>query len=317
VKIAVDAYDGTMKFYVIDDEDPLIQAWRNAFPDLFTSEEVPAELAAHFRYPEDLFKIQSEVFLTYHIEDPNDYYSKEDVWAIPAEAAGTDEFGQTVNAEAFPPTYLVTQLPQEPEAEFLLARPFTPRTKNNMIAFMVARSDPEHYGEIVILQFPRSKLVVGPLQVHNLINQDVEVSQTLTLLGQEGSEVTFGSLITLPIDDSILYVQPLFVTGESIGIPELKRVLLVYGEQVVMGESFEDALGQLFGAAPEVEEPPKGGGPKPPDTSGPQVGQDVQQVLDEASRLYDQAQAALADGDFEEYGRLIKELGQLLEQAKR
>jgi uncharacterized membrane protein (UPF0182 family) len=185
-----------------------------------------------------------------------------------------------------------------------------------MIAFMVARSDPGHYGEVVILQFPRSKLVVGPLQVHNLINQDVDVSQTLTLLGQEGSEVSFGSLVTLPIDDSILYVQPLFVTGESIGIPELKRVLLVYGEQVVMGDSFEDALADLFGTAvPDTEEPPKGGEPKPGGEEPP-AGGDLRSVLDQASRLYEDAQKALADGDFAEYGRLIEELGRLLEQAK-
>lgn len=319
VKIAVDAYDGTMKFYVIDEGDPLIRAWRSAFPDLFTDEEVPDDLAAHFRYPEDLFKIQSEVFLTYHIEDPSDFYSREDVWSIPTtgEVTSTDAFGQPLTTESYPPTYLLIQLPQEPEAEFLLARPFTPRTKNNMIALMVGRSDPGHYGDMLILQFPRQKLIVGPIQVHNLINQDVEVSQTLTLLGQEGSEVTFGSLITLPIDDSILYVQPLFVTGESIGIPELKRVILVYGEQVIMGESFEDALADLFGAELSDDEGPPPEDEPEPRGDEPEVGQDLQQILDEAARLYEQAQGALADGDFEEYGRLIDELGRLLGQGKR
>ena len=322
VKVTVDAYDGTMKFFVIDEEDPLIRAWRGAFPDLFTSEEPSADLEAHFRYPEDLFKVQSEVYLTYHIEDPDDFYSKEDVWDLPEGdvVAETTAFGQATTIGSIAPTYLLTQLPGEEEEEFLLARPFTPRNKPNMISYMVGRSDPPNYGDLVTLQFPRQKLVKGPTQVRNLINQDVEISQTLTLLGQEGSEVSFGSLITLPIEESLLYVQPLFVTAENVGIPELKRVVLVFGEEVVMADNFEDGLSELFGTqVPEAEpEPrPRGDGedrePPPADAGDSQL----QEIIGQAADLYERAQQALAAGDFEEYGRLIEELGRLLEQAER
>jgi uncharacterized membrane protein (UPF0182 family) len=321
VKIVVDAYDGTMKFYVIDEDDALIQAWRKAFPVLFAKEEPSPDLQAHFRYPEDLFKLQSEVFTTYHINDPNDFYSKEDVWAIPTELSEIQvdpTVGQTITGEpsVTDPTYLLIQLPQEPEEEFLLARPFTPRARNNMISFMVGRSDPGKYGELVILQFPRQKLVEGPNQIDNLINQDVEVSRTLTLLGQEGSDVAFGSLVILPIEESILYVRPLFVTAETLGIPELKRVLLVFGEQVVMADNFEEGLAELFGAGVPAEdgaEPPKrpGAGERPAPTG------ELGDLIREAAALYQRAQEALADGDFEEYGRLIEELGRVLQQANR
>jgi uncharacterized protein len=321
VKIVVDAYDGTMKFYVIDEDDALIQAWRKAFPVLFADEEPSPNLQAHFRYPEDLFKLQSEVFTTYHINDPNDFYSKEDVWAIPTELSEIEvdtTVGQPIGGEtsATDPTYLLIQLPQEPEAEFLLARPFTPRARNNMISFMVGRSDPGKYGELVILQFPRQKLVEGPSQIDNLINQDVEVSRTLTLLGQEGSEVSFGSLVILPIEESILYVRPLFVTADTLGIPELKRVLLVFGEEVVMADNFEEGLAELFGAqVPEDARPPQperpGRGEEPAPTG------ELGQLIREAAALYERAQEALADGDFEEYGRLIEELGRLLAEAER
>ncbi|HWL64629.1 MAG TPA: UPF0182 family protein [Actinomycetota bacterium] len=325
VKITVDAYDGTMKFYVIDDEDPLVAAWRNAFPELFTDEEPSMELREHFRYPEDLFKIQSEVYTTYHIEDPNDYYSREDVWAIPfadQPVQETTALSSSVQSGLVPPTYLLIELPQEEGEEFVLARPFTPRTKANMISFMVARADPDHYGELVSLQFPRQKLIPGPAQVHNLINQDVEFSQTRTLLGREGSAVQFGSLITLPIEESILYVQPVFVISEGIGIPELKRVLLVFGEEVAVGETFEEALADLFGDDVDVPEEPdlvEGDGdeePEPDEGDEPRPGDsELQQILTQAARLYEQAQEALAAGDFEEYGRLIEQLGELLEQA--
>ena len=327
VKITVDARDGTMNFYVIDEEDPLIRVWRDVFPALFTDEEPSADLQAHFRYPEDLFKIQSQVYLTYHMDDPADFYSKEDEWAIPQSGTTTTTTTTsggtpttTTNSDV-DPTYLLISLPDETEEEFLLARPFTPRARSNMISLMLARSDPEHYGELRILQFPRQVTVLGPVQVNNLINQDVEVSQTLTLLQQEGSDVEFGSLVTLPIQDSILYVQPLFITAEDAGIPELKRVVLVFGEQVVMEESFEEALATLFDLdAPEPAEPDEPGEPDPPAPARPRPGQGddpgLARVLERAAALYDRAQDALAEGDFESYGRLIERLGRLLESAR-
>ncbi|MGH2694179.1 MAG: UPF0182 family protein, partial [Actinomycetota bacterium] len=264
VKIAVDAYNGTMDFYVIDESDPIIRAWRNAFPDLFTDEQPSEELRAHFRYPEDLFKVQSEVFLTYHITDAADFFSKEDEWGVP----DNPQIGNSSLpglSEKVPPTYLLFNLPGEPEAEFLLTRPFTPRNRNNMIALLVARNDPDHYGEVLTLQFPRQRLVSGPVQVDNLINQDVEISRLLTLLRQGGSETDFGALVSLPIEDSILYIQPIFVTAENVGIPELKRVALVFGENTVIAESLEEGLSDLFGLGePQVPEEPEEPGEEPP-----------------------------------------------------
>jgi len=329
VKVVVDARDGTMDFYVVDEEDPLIRAWRNAFPALFTDEEPTDDLRAHFRYPEDLFKIQSEVYLAYHMEDPANFYSKEDEWAIPqgggnapatTTGSGTTTTGSSGNVD---PTYLLISLPGETEEEFLLTRPFTPRARNNMISLMLARSDPENYGELRILQFPRQVTVLGPTQIDNLINQDVEISQTLTLLQQEGSRVEFGSLLTLPIEDSLMYVMPLFITADNAGIPELKRVVVVFGEEVAMEETFDDALAEVFGldagpgvSGPDVDEPPDEEPPGDQEPEPPALDSELARILQEAAGLYERAQEALARGDFETYGRLIEQLGDLLQQAE-
>ena len=316
VKVVVDAYDGTLDFYIVDEEDPLIQAWRGVFPDLFTAGEPSDDLRAHFRYPEDLFEVQSEVYLTYHMTDADDFYSKQDAWAVPANPIIEGSLSIDRSLEV-PPTYLLLQLPGESGYEFVLTRPFTPRARNNMIALMVVRSDPENYGEFVTFEFPPDIQVPGPVQVDNAINQDVEISQTLTLLRQGGSRVDFGSLVILPVEDSILYVQPLFVTAENVGIPELKRVVLVLGENVAMEETFEEALQTLFGIAPEPEpeipEPQPTGGEDPE----PQPTSTLDELIARASRVYEQAQQALADGDFGTYGRLIERLGRIIAQAQR
>jgi uncharacterized membrane protein (UPF0182 family) len=314
VKVVLDAYEGTMDFYVIDDEDPLIAAWQNVFPDLFTAGEPSDDLRAHFRYPEDLFKLQSEVYLTYHMTNPDDFYAKEDVWGVPINPTVTDSTVAT--SELVEPTYLLITLPGETEPEFVLSRPFSPRARNNMIALMLARSDPQNYGDFLTLNFPSGKQVPGPIQVDNAINQDVEISQTLTLLRQGGSRVDFGSLVILPVEDSILYVQPLFVTAQSVGIPEIKRVVLALGEDVVMEETFEEALVSLFGVGtdPEVPEPEPTGGEEEPE---PEPDSSLAQIVAEAGRVYQQAQQALSDGDFEAYGRLIERLGRLIAEAER
>jgi uncharacterized membrane protein (UPF0182 family) len=195
----------------------------------------------------------------------------------------------------------------------VLSRPFTPRARNNMIALMIARSDPEHFGEYLILNFPSGRQVPGPIQVDNAINQDVEISQTLTLLRQGGSEVDFGSLVMLPIEDSILYVQPLFVTAENVGIPEIGRVVLALGADVVMEETFEEALTALFDldAEPEPEPEPTD---EPDRDEGPTS--TLEELIAEAGNVYEQAQQALSDGDFETYGRLIERLGRILAEAQ-
>lgn len=301
VKVVVDAADGTMRFYVVDEEDALIQAWRSAFPDLFTDEEPSADLQAHFRYPEDLFNLQTEVYRTYHMQEPDDFFAKEDAWDIPEN----------------PATYLLTQLPGETDEEFVLTRSATPRGKRNMISLLVARSDPEAYGELVALSMPPQNPPNGPGQVESLISQDEEVSQAETLLGQEGSDTFFGSLIVLPIEDSILYVRPFFVTAEGVGIPELKRVAVVLGDEVVFENTFDEALIELFDLdAPEPVEPPdEPDDPRGPGAPGEPVSPELAEIVAEAGRVYEAAQEALAAGDFEEYGRLIERLGRLLDRA--
>ena len=322
VKIVVDAYDGTMDFYIVDEDDSIIEAWHKTFPDLFTDEEPSEEIREHFRYPEDLLLAQSEIYLRYHVSDPLTFYSGNDEWAI----ANTSSTSET----PVRPTYLLISLPGETEEEFVLTRPFTPRERNNMNAILVARSDPDNYGELLTLDFPSNSAIEGPAQINNLINQNEEISQQITLLSDRGSDIIFGSLVNLPINDSILYVQPLFIEAASSateaggtvgggGIPELQTVILVYGEQVVQGDSFDEALAELFDLdVPEVTPPPEEDGDPtepPPDPEPPS--DDLQGIIDEAGRVYGEAQQALSDGDFEAYGRLIEELGVLLEEAEQ
>jgi uncharacterized membrane protein (UPF0182 family) len=318
VKIAVDAYDGRMSFYIIDPNDPIIRVWQKVFPVLFSKGPATSELQQHFRYPEDLFNIQSEVYRTYHMQDPRDFYSKEDAWDIPR-ASATSTAGQSAD---FPPTYLLFKMPGDSGVSFLLTRPFTPRGKNNMNAIMLAESDPGRYGRLETLQLPRQSLVPGPSQVDNLINQDVRVSRTKTLLSRAGSRVTFGSLVTLPVGDSLLYVQPFFVQASSGGIPELKKVVVVSGEQVAMRDTFAQSLQELFGVAGQ---PGGGQGPPPPGQPGGQggggpggaVSAQVRQLIDRAANLYQKAENALSRGDFETYGRLIRQVGRLLSRAQQ
>jgi uncharacterized membrane protein (UPF0182 family) len=316
VKIVIDAYNGTMKFYVVDEEDPLIQVWRNAFPELFTDEEPSEDLQAHFRYPEDLFKVQSEVYLAYHVQDPELLFSTVDEWAIPLNVS--DQGASLTRQTKVQPTYLLLTLPGETDQEFLLTQPFTPRAKDNMISVLVARSDPQDYGELVNLQFSRAVVVKGPKQIDNLINQERDLAQELSLLRQGGSRVDFGSLVILPIEDSILYVQPFFVTAEDGGIPELKRVILVLGDDIAFADTFELALADLLQTQPPIAgepiEPPDG--QPPPPTEQPSGGR-LSTIIDEAGRVYARAQEALQDGDFETYGRLIERLGNLIQEAEQ
>jgi uncharacterized membrane protein (UPF0182 family) len=324
VKVVVDAYDGTMDFHIVDEEDPLIQTWQKAFPDLFDAPEPSLELTEHFRYPEDLFELQSQVFLSYHIDDPQNFYAGEDEWAIPNSAQAVEEeeagFQLTASEEAVDSTYLLIQLPGSTEQEFVLTRPMTPRGKPNMVALLAARSDPERYGEIFTLEFPRQTLVAGPQQIFSRINQDEEAAPTLSLLRQRGSDVTFGSLVTLPIADSILYIQPLFVRAQGGGIPELTYVFLISGDRVVIGSTFEDALEELFGTQPSeepTEEPEEPEGPTEEPTGQPEpTDPELDALIERAASLYERAQEALAAGDFETYGRLIEQLGELLESAQ-
>ena len=315
VKITLDAYDGELKFYIVDPEDPLIRAYQNAFPALFATEEPSDDLRAHFRYPEDLFKVQSAVYGIYHMEDPENFYSREDAWDIPP-APRVGDFDTTVETELTEPVYLLFRPPGSSQQEFVLTRPFLPRRRPNMISMLIASSDPHNYGELLSLEFPRSSPPPGPQQVNNLINQDVDIKRLLTLLSQQGSTVQFGALVTLPIEEAILYIQPIYITAERGGIPELKKVVVALGEDLVMEDTLDQALATLFELEGDGE-----AAPPPEDDEGEEepsgIPSDLQELVDEAQSLYDRAQEALAAGEFERYGRLIEELGRILQEAQQ
>ncbi len=257
VKVVVDAYSGSVDFYIVDPEDPIIQTLNRVYPELFHSrEEMPKELFDHLRYPEDLFNLQSRVLTLYHTADPNIIYSREDLWDIPVERYGDKE-------QIMEPYYTILELPDYPEEEFVLILPFTPSKRDNMIAWMVARCDGSHYGKIDLLLFPKDQVIMGPKQIENRIDQDTTISEQLTLWGQAGSRVIRGNLLVLPINNSLLYIEPIFLEAEGGGIPELARVIVVYEETVAMERTLQQSLAKIFGLQ-EQEEPASGKNDQPP-----------------------------------------------------
>ncbi|HML14895.1 MAG TPA: UPF0182 family protein, partial [Xanthobacteraceae bacterium] len=240
VKIVVDAYDGTIDFYLADAADPVAATYRRIFPGLFKPlAQMPPELQKHIRYPEDLFRIQAQIYRVYHMDRPEVFYNREDLWQFPRQAEGGP------NA-AMIPYYIIMRLPGEAEAQFFLMLPMVPSQRQNMIAWLAARCDPPDYGKLIVYEFPKDKLVYGPFQIEARINQNTEISQQLSLWNQMGSRVIRGHLIVIPIDNSILYVSPLYLRAETGQLPELKRVIAAYGDRVVMEETLADALGALF-----------------------------------------------------------------------
>ncbi len=308
VKITVDAYDGTMRFYVTDTKDPLIRSWAAVFPGLFEpAEKAPQGLRGHFRYPEDFFEVQSEIYRIYHMTDTNTYYNREDVWM-------TTPSGQERRIR---PNYVTMQLMDEPEPEFTLIAPFMPVGRNNLIGWMAARCDPRHYGELIVYQFPKQELVFGPSQVDALIDQNPVISSQLSLWSQRGSDVIRGDLLVIPIGKSLLYVQPLYLKAERGDLPELKRVILSTGGRVAWGETFDKALKELLGssdtpAAARPKPQPSAQTPSKPATS-PDVDSDEAKVLIRRAREhYENAEAASRTGDWAKYGAELKELEKTL-----
>ncbi len=241
VKATVDAYDGDVDIYVFDESDPLIGAYRHLFPKLFRNvSEMPADLRAHARSPETLFRTQAELYRTYHMREPEAYYNRADLWDL-----ATYTTGQSGNPQTVPPTYLIAKIPGEEAPEFLLTIPFTPRGKRNLIGMMVARCDGPNLGEIVYLELPKQEIIPGPLQVEALINQDQVISKDLTLWNTQGSQVLRNQILVLPIDNTFLYVAPIFLQAAQARMPQLKRVVLVVGNTLVYEETYEQALAQL------------------------------------------------------------------------
>ncbi len=318
VKVVIDAFNGDVNFYIFDPADPLIQTYSRIFPELFSPmEEMPVSLMDNIRYPEDLFAIQSRLLQLYHITDANQFYSREDLWSIPNEIA----FGQEQLME---PYYTILQLPGYDEPEYVLILPFTPDTRNNMIAWMVARCDQPNYGQVEIFNFPRERVILGPSQIENRIDQSTEISEQFTLWGQVGSRVIRGNLLVLPINDALLYVEPIFLEADTGGLPELARVIVAFDETVVMGRTLDQALVQVFG---EIDELP----PDIPvadlpddfelDDPVPDVEIDLEaelvNLILQAREVYEEALQLQQEGDWAGYGEKIRELERILADLAR
>jgi len=240
VKVIIDAYNGDVQFFVADPLDPIITTWQSIFPDMFQPlEALPITLRVHIRYPEDLFNIQSERLLTYHMTDPQVFYNREDQWRVPREIYGNE-------TQEIEPYYLIMKLPEETAEELILLHPFTPVSRNNMIAWLAGRSDGKQYGKLLLYKFPKQQLIYGSEQIDALINQDPEISQQISLWNQQGSRAVQGNLLVIPIEQSLLYVEPLYLEATQNSLPTLVRVIVVYQNRIVMAQTLSQALEQIF-----------------------------------------------------------------------
>lgn len=302
VKATVNAYHGTVTLYLADTDDPLIQTYAQIFPGMFRPlEEMPADLYRHIRFPEGLFLVQTQQYLVYHVTDVQVFYNREDEWSIPLEIFDNAQ-------RPIEPYYVTFPLPGEETAEYLLIQPYTPIGRNNMIAWLAARNDPPHYGEIVAYELPKQELVFGPIQVEGRIDQDPFISQQFSLWNQQGSRVIRGNLIVIPINNSFLYVEPIYLLSANSALPELRRVIVASGDQIAMRETLALALGDLLGE--EVAVPGDTGGEE-----GPAVGdQTVEELILSAGAHFNAAQQAQRAGDWATYGRELDLLEQVLSQ---
>ena len=310
VKAVVNAYDGTMNFYVVDENDPLILSYKDIFPNLFTPKNsMSSELLDHIRYPEDLFTIQSDMYRDYHMTDPRVFYADEDPWVIPSDSSTTPrvatlrgEFTE-IGFKPMLPYYLLMSLPGESDLSYLIFQPFNPENRPNMQSFLVADADPENYGQLIDFRLPKGEFVDGPSQVATRINQDPDISQIFTLLDQQGSSVIKGNLFVVPINQSILYYQPIYLQGEQNPLPEFKFVVVVFQDRIIMEESLSEALASVFGgdfATESVE-----------DTEG----ESALELLEKATKAFEKAQQELQNGNLGLYQNLVEQAQQYVDLA--
>jgi len=310
VKVVVDAYHGTVKAYIADPSDPIIRAYSDAFRGIFSPlDSMPADLRRHVRYPEDLYRAQTALYTIYHLTEPEAFYHREDQWQIPV-------LDQRERSAPFM-RRIVMRLPGADRAEFIFMTPFTPRQKDNLAAWMVARSDGEHYGKLLVYRFPKQSLVFGPRQIVNRINQDTEIARQITLWDQRGSEVIRGELLVIPIEEALLYVQPLYLRAEGGQIPELKRVIVAYQNRVVMEETLDAALARLFGGESPGTTPTEPRAPTDttefvPAATGAVASAATAELLRQLRDHFDRATAAQRAGNWAEYGVQMQRLGELL-----
>jgi uncharacterized membrane protein (UPF0182 family) len=320
VKATVDAYDGTTLFYVVDPADPIAATIARIFPGLLRPlSEMPAGLRGRLRYPRAIFATQASMLATFHMRNPAVFYNKEDQWEVPALDRGE-------RTETMEPYYTIMKLPDQQRPEFIQMLPFTPRQKDNLAAWIVARSDGANYGKLAVFQFPKQKVVFGPRQVQARINQDQAISPQITLWNQQGSTVIQGTLLVIPIEESLLYIRPLYLRAAGGRIPELKRVIVAYQNQIVMEESLDAAITRIFrkGTAPAAPALTPSPAPSPAPapagvlpTPAPGVSEDVTALAARAREHYQRAIEAQRAGDWARYGEEIRKLGEVLEQMQR
>lgn len=305
VKVVVDAYHGTTTFYVADESDPLVQAYRGVFPSLFQPlDAMPPSLRAHLRYPEAMFMVQADVYRTYHMEDPQVFYNREDLWALPTEIFE----GAEQPMQAY---YVIMRLPEEQRDEFLLILPFVPVNKQNAIGWLAGRSDEPHRGQLHAFLFPKERLVYGPFQIEARINQDPEISAQFALWNQGGSQVIRGNLLMVPIGDSFLYVEPIYLRSAAGRLPELKRVVIAAGDRIAMEPTIGQSLARIFGTPP----PGAAAGARPtPPPAPPSDGTAMGALPLQIREAYQRAVERQRQGDWAGYGQALQELERLLDQ---
>lgn len=315
VKIIVDAYTGEVDFYVVEDDDPIIRTCQQIFPGMYKPlDEMPAGLKSHIRYPVDMFTIQAKVYATFHMTDPWVFYNKEDSWVIPNEIIENQE-------RAMEPYYIIMRLPGAEKAEYILMLPYSPNGRPNMIAWMCARMDNDDYGRMLVYTFPKQETVYGPMQVESRINQNTEISKQLTLWDQKGSGIYRGNLIVIPIEQSLLYIEPLYLQAASSQMPELKRVIAAYGDNVVMETSLSRCLERLFGLPGLVTVDNDGQEVSPDEgntaaTVAPDISTELLELVEMANDYYLAADQAARDGNWAEYGDNLNKLGLTLEDLQ-
>jgi uncharacterized membrane protein (UPF0182 family) len=339
VKVVTDAYNGSLTFYVVDNRDPIIRAYQKAFPKLFTDgSQMSPDLRAHLRYPEDQFRVQTNMFGLYHITDPSAFYNRSDAWDISqdpgsGQVGSTGAITQTTNAQGqvtasrearMNPYYLLMRLPNEQAESFLILQPFVPTSQNDqrkdLSAFMIAKSDPNDYGKIEAFVMPGDIHVDGPALADAKINQAPDISREITLLNTAGSKVLLGNMLVIPIQQSLLYIRPLYVQAVNTPQPQFKRAIVVYGDKAVMQNTLKEALDSIFGAAPPTQEqaappttPPAPGAPTPPPAPSPTV----KALLDQAAAAFNDAQDALKAGDLARYQADVNKGAALVAQAQQ
>ena len=309
VKVVIDAYNGTTDYYIVDDTDPIAQNFKKIYPDLFKDiKDMPEGIKAHIRYPSTLLNIQAQVYQRYHMNDVKVFYQNEDLWQISSEIYGTEE--QTMS-----PNYYIMKLPGEDSAEFVNSIPFTPKDKKNLMGLFVARNDGGNYGELILYQMPKSQTVYGPMQIEAQIDQNTEISKEFSLWNSSGSKYSRGNMFVVPIEESLLYIEPVYLEATNSSIPEVKRVIVVYGDNIAYEATLAEALNSMFGEGSAYEREDSGN----TDTTSGGNGDELSQteIIKRAQDAFDNAQNAQKNGDWAKYGEYLNELDKYLNMLSK